>query len=361
MHGEAHSCLDGIGQYCRNLNQALRAHSLHMELFNFVPAGQSRQQEWCVGSYPIQGAQALLGMGGFEKMHQFVQHKELALVHSTDHLVPKMRGVPVLATVMDALPLSHPQWVDYRLKSLKNAAWRRSVQWADHVVTISNFSKGELIRWFRLQPDRVSVVPLGVDTKFFIRPALPEMQTVLSKYGLQSGYVLVLGTLQPRKNIEGAIHAHNKLPLKLKQQHPLVVIGRAGWDCQSAIQALTRAGPNVQWLQRVSDNDIYALMHGASVLLALSHYEGFGLPVLEAFASQVPVVAVESTAMPEVAGNAALLVKPGDTQEAADALLALLTQPDLVIQCTEAGLAKAKSSLWKHTAEATANIYRKLQ
>lgn len=359
--GERNQCLDGIGQYCKSLEQALRARGVNTHLFDFSPPELARLGDTAVGRFRPQGVKALIGLAAFEQLQEMAYQQKLSLIHSTDHLVPRLRHTPVVATVMDALPLSHPHWVDYRFKWLKNTAWRKSVSWADHVITISNFSKGELVRWFGLKPEKITVTTLGVDAAWFKPPTAEKLSSVLSRHGLIPGYVLVVGTIQPRKNIQGALQAFERLPVKLRAQHPLVVVGRAGWGAVGAVEALQKAGPFVHWLRRISDDDVHALMHAAGALLMLSHYEGFGLPVLEAFASGVPVVAANGTALTEIAGDAAILVQPNKANQATEALQAVLTMPEVTKPLVEAGLERARAANWDNTATATMAAYRCVQ
>ena len=145
--------------------------------------------------------------------------------HATDHLIPKLSSAPVIATLMDAIPLSHPEWTTIRLAALRRWLLRRSGTWADHVITISDYSKREIVEHFGIAPERISVVPLGVHPRFFERIDQAERAEVLKRLGLRNSSCV--GTLQPRKNLERVLDAHAGLPADLRRAIPLVIVGRA--------------------------------------------------------------------------------------------------------------------------------------
>jgi glycosyltransferase involved in cell wall biosynthesis len=285
---------------------------------------------------------------------------KLDLMHATDHLIPNLGKVPVVATLMDAIPLSHPEWVGSRFRGLKNALWRRSAQWASHVVTISEYSKQEIETHFGLAADDISVIPLGVDERWFHPLAPKALQDTLRKHGLPENYFLFVGTLQPRKNISRVIDAHRSLPQAIRNEAPLVIVGRAGWQCDDVVEALGSCayGSSVRWLRHLPDDDLLAVLKGAMALVFPSLYEGFGLPVLEAFAAGTPVITSNCTALTEVAGDAALLVDPTDTSSISEAMLRVLEDSTLAGDLREKGLARARLHSWDSTARMTLDVYK---
>ncbi len=354
---------DGIARYTAELSAGLAARA-DVELYPFVLApdrlSPANGAGTPLGSFKLQALCALLSGMPFPMVQ-----RRLAgvadLVHSTDHFIPKLRGVPVVATLHDAVPLSHPEWINYSFKSAKNALWRRTAQWADHIITVSEHSKREISRWFDVPPENITVTPLGVDSRWAEDVPGGEMERVRILHGLPPRFVLFVGTLQPRKNLARLIEAHRGLPSALRREVPLVVAGRAGWLCDVEVATLRNGdGGTLRYLDHVPEDDLLPLLKQASVFVLPSLHEGFGLPVLEAFAAGVPVVASAAGAIPEVAGNAALLVDPLDTQAMAGALQRCLEDDAFAGSLRDLGRARAKEFTWTHTAELTLATYRKV-
>lgn len=288
--------------------------------------------------------------------------RQVDVVHAPDHHVPRFKGIPVLATLMDAIPLSNPKWASSSFRTLKNALWKQTTTWADHVVTISEFSKSEIVQHFDIDKHRISVVPLGVDDRFFSPLTENEMYDVLSKYQLPENYFLFIGTLQPRKNLARVIDAHQILPASVRREYPLVIVGRAGWGCDDLL-ARMRSFPKdepIYWFGSVDDMAKRAMLQRATALVFASLSEGFGLPVLEAFASSTPVIASNTTSLPEVVGDAALLVDPMRVDDIANAMLRISDDSSLADQLKTRGLIRSRSFTWDACAEKTRAIYRKM-
>lgn len=362
-HGLAGAGVDGIGAYTRELGARL-AYMPGVNLQPFVygpptelPSGFRAQD---VGGFQRQALGSLLTGASFPGLRAMAR-SSVDLFHATDHRVPRLRGTPVVATIMDAIPLSHPEWVAYRLKRIKHALWKRSFHWADRIVTISEFSRAEIERWFGVPGERIGVVPLGVDERWFQPPGATETKRVRARYQLPDAYFLSIGTLQPRKNILRLITAHRRLPEHLRREVPLVVVGKAGWNCKDEVAHLqARDDPSLQWLGYVPDADLPAVLGGAAALVFVSLHEGFGLPVLEAFAAGVPVVASDTTALPEVASGAALMVDPTNVGEIADAMHQIVKAPGLATNLRVSGFERARAFTWERTAEGTLAVYRDL-
>ena len=287
--------------------------------------------------------------------------RTLDIVHATDHRIPQLGQLPVVATLMDAIPLVHPEWVSAsRLGRIKHAFWRRSAHWADHVITISEYSKTEIMNHFGLPEDRISVTPLGVDTRWFYPLVESVLAQVSVRLSLPNRYFLFVGTLQPRKNVSRLIAAYQSLPNWLRDEVALLIVGRAGWQCEDITSNLESGvyGSNVKWLKHLPEEELLTVMKGATGLVFPSLYEGFGLPVLEAFAAGVPVVTSNTTSLPEVAGDAALLINPLDETEIAGAMQRIIEDTSLANSLRQRGLSRALEFTWDRTAEMTIDVYR---
>lgn len=288
-------------------------------------------------------------------------HMPLDVFHVTDYRVVRM-DCPVVASLHDALPIKHPEWCNPRLRGLKNQLQAKAARKADHVIALSHFAIPELVECFGIDERRVTVVPCGVDESWLTPPAPEATRATLAAYELQAGYFLFVGTLQPRKNVERLLAAWLMLPAAVRAERALVIVGAPGSRSDALVASMgaaRAAGENLVWLDRLTDQEqLRHLYAGAGVFVFPSLYEGYGIPVLEAFASNVPVVASNMTSLPEVAGDAALLVDPLSAGELAEAMRTLAQDSVARTRCIAAGRARAEQLTWQNTARLTANVYR---
>lgn len=366
--GERAGHLDGIGTYSRALWQGLsditaQLPDVQIKPYAFgrdLPALECGQPEQLARRFPVH---ALLS--GFLKLplnNSAAIRKNVDLFHAPDHHIPRIAGVPTVSSVMDVIPMLHPEWIKNDLRSLKSWLFNAAIRQSDHIITISEFSKQDMVEHLGLPPDRISVTPLGVEPVYFERVDAQIRSAVLEKHGLKPGFFLFIGTLQPRKNLPRILQAFEQLPAEVRKEHPLVIVGRDGWnneDLLPELHALEARGEG-RWLSYLPQSDVMALLQSAAALTFPSLYEGFGLPVIEAFAARCPVIASNSTSLPEVAGDAAWLVDPYEVDSISEAMQALLNQTTLREEKIERGLARAQQYTWHECARQTLDVYRKV-
>jgi alpha-1,3-rhamnosyl/mannosyltransferase len=290
---------------------------------------------------------------------RLLRGEHTAVFHSPNYFLPPYDG-PCVATVHDLSIYRFPATHLPAARRYFELAFERSLRRAHMVITDSEAIRQELIAEFSVPPDRVRAIPLGVDPAFRPRSE-PELLPVLSRYGLRAGrYCLSVATLEPRKKLDRLIAAYEQLDETLRRSCPLVLIGAAGW-LQSPIMAAIERGRAQGWLRYlgyVSQADLPAVYAGARGLAMISIYEGFGLPVLEAMASGVPVLTSNVSSLPEVAGGAALLANSDDPASVSELLQQLLTDDSGRTQAIEAGLRRAQQLTWERCLRLTVDAYQ---
>lgn len=285
------------------------------------------------------------------------------VLHSPAFVAPIKSPCPVVITMHDITYLLYPshfarRWVRY-MKSVAPIA----VKSAAAIICGSEHSKRDLVEAYKLSPAKVHVVPYGVDHERF-RPGTSLNADWARQVGIRTGYVLHVGGLFHRKNIPALLHAVAQLRSLGKWGDRQLVLagsdapGVPGADeIYSTVKELDLTA-NVILPGRVPDEHLPGLYAQASLLVMPSLYEGFGFPVLEAMASGTPVVASNTSSLPEVAGEAAILVPPHDTTALANAIVAILSRSTLADDLRAKGLAQAQQFNWQRTAAETTTVYR---
>ena len=365
--GERAGHLDGIGIYTRalwqGLNEVTQGSDTRLKPYVFgknLPAMPCGAPQVLAKDYRIHAI--LSGVLKLPLSNSASISRDVDLFHATDHHIPLIRGTPTVATIMDLIPVLHPEWIKQDLKRLKSWLFTTSIHRADHIITISEYSKQDMVQHLGIEPERISVTPLGVDPIYFERIDAPQRDAVLDKHGLKPGFFLFVGTLQPRKNLPRVLEAFQQLPEAVRKEHPLVIVGRDGWSNEALLpqlEALQARGEG-RWLSYLPQSEVLALLQSAGALVFASLYEGFGLPVIEAFAAQCPVIASNTTSLPEVTGDAAWSVDPSSAESISTAMLDVLRQSDEREEKIQRGLARARQYSWQACARETLAVYHKL-
>lgn len=286
---------------------------------------------------------------------------EAALFHATEHLLLPLRGVPTVLTVHDLIFRHLPQYHKPLNRWYLNLTMPLYCRRATRIIAISEATRRDLIAAYGLPAEKIRVVYEAADERFCPQP--PEVVAALrAAYGLPERYVLFVGTIEPRKNLDRLLAAFETI-YAAGESDALVIAGKRGWLYDDFFARLERSSARqaVLFPGFVADEDLPALYAGAQTLVLPSLYEGFGLPVLEAMACGTPVICSNSSSLPEIAGAAALLVDPADIAALATALSRVLTDPALREQMAAAGLVQAARFSWGQTAAATLAVYRELQ
>lgn len=241
----------------------------------------------------------------------------------------------------------------------------RYCQRADIILTVSEFSRQEIQRYMGIPAEKIEVIYNGVDTgRYHPDYTTEQIEKTKRQYGICGSYILYLGTLEPRKNIETLITAYDRLKNVIDSDHlpQLVLAGKKGWMYDTIFGLVQKYGleKNVIFTGYVDEADVPILLCGAHFFTFPSLYEGFGIPPLEAMACGIPVIASDVSSLPEVLGDAGILVPPKDAERLKEAMLLLLSDESMRQRCTEAGLLQAKKFTWEKSAEKLVGIYRKL-
>lgn len=358
----------GIGQYTYHLAKGLQASAgLELDLFYGTGWGKELRSSAPPGVATLKSVLTALIPNAYSISRMVRQHKFSAgmracaadVYHEPNFLAFKS-AQPAVITVHDLSWIRFPQSHPADRVRMMNKYFQASLSRSTLVLTDSAFVKRELIDVFGVAPGHIVTVPLGVD-KLFRPMSAAEAAPVLARHALAyRQYVLAVGTLEPRKNLQAAIRAFSLLSPSLRKRFPLVVAGMNGWHTaaiEEQMAPLIRAG-EVRQLGYVSREDLASIIAGAVTLVYPSIYEGFGLPPLEAMACAVPVITSDVSSLPEVVGDTGLLVHPHDVDAIAHGMESLIGDPDLRARLAAKALLRSKTFTWERCVTATIAAYQ---
>ncbi len=287
-----------------------------------------------------------------------VRALQLDVLHSPHYTMPLRHAARSVVTFCDMTFVLHPDLHQRVKRIFFPTMMRLSARRADRLIAISESTRDDLVRMWNVDRSKVTAIPLAADAEF--RPRSPEeIAEACGRYGLRPGdYILYVGMLEPRKNVDRLVEAFGTVANGLPDVD-LVIAGRRGWMYDQIFARVEALGlrDRVRFTGYVPSQDLPALYGGARLFSYPSRYEGFGLPVLEAMSCGAPVVTTSVSSMPEVAGDAAILVAPDDVAGLAAALLRVSSDAACRDDLRCRGLARAKTFSWERCARETIAVY----
>ena len=362
------SPLTGIGQYTYHLAKNLQLLP-DLDIDFFYGTGWSKD----VRNRPVHSISAIKSLfkrfmpnayavNRFLQQNRFnrgIRSNQADLYHEPNFLAFKFNG-PTVITAHDLswirFPETHPE---ERVRAM-NTYFEPGLRRASLIITDSEFGKRELMDVFGVKAELIKPVLLGVEPLFYPR-TVEDTQSVLTRHKLVHGqYLLAVGTLEPRKNLQVALLAYMQMPQQVRKHFPLVLVGMNGWHTsalEQQIAPLVEAG-EIRQIGYLPREELAMVTAGALTLIYPSIYEGFGLPPLEAMACGVPVIASDVSSLPEVLGDTGLLINPRDDEALAQVIQKLIMDTDLRKQLSQKALARSSLFTWEKCARQTVDVYR---
>ena len=362
--------LTGIARYLRNLYVAM-AQMNQVDLFYFkggtpvksMPA-LAESDKWqqttrAVRNLPdpiVFGMRAARWLKYEHDLNRICRKKAFDIYHETAFTPAKLSLIPTVYSIYD-LSLRR-----YRETHPRERVWffeyfiKRRLQYVGHILTISEFIRQEIIEDFKLPPSMVTAIPLAPDP-LFASCAADIVKKIRIKYNLPKSYLLFVSSLEPRKNIDLLIEALHMANTDI----PLVLVGWNGWGDKKWFEKIkeTDLKNRIYFTGHIPDDDLKAIYNGAQALVYPSLYEGFGLPIVEAMACGCPVICSNAASMPEVAGDAAVLIDPARSDELAQAIETVVHDAEIRTKLVARGFKQAAGFTWNHTAVKTLEVFKK--
>jgi len=352
----------GIGQYCLETLSELRrfpSDSLEISTYSF---GRNKPDSSKLETMGLPNVHIPIPARVVQKTWDWLSWPDIGrkiqsadLCHSTNYYLPSFSGAKRIITVHDISFIVAPEYCDPWIVSPFQKKLKSFCEKADGIAVVSEFTRSEVINNLGIPPEKIFVTPNAV-AENFCTVSFDEATVATNKYGIEKPYLLFVGTLEYRKNISGLLEAFAKVADKIP--HDLVLIGNPGWQYEEEMKSLT---PDIEgrviFPGYVAQEDLPAFYREADLFLYLSHYEGFGIPILEAFASGCPVIASNIPPHKEIGGDAPLYVDPNDADGIGSTIEILVGDQQKRKHAIETGRAQARKYTWKNTAHTTFEAY----
>ncbi len=273
------------------------------------------------------------------------------LFHFPNFIIRPIKEGKAIATIHDVSFLRYPQYTEPKNLKFLTSKIEETLLQANQIIVDSDFTKSELMSFFKIDSSRVHTIHLGIDPRF--QPS--QKQTATKK-------ILFVGTIEPRKNLTNLFKAFDIFTKKMRgQNYQLIIAGMKGWLCEETFKSLEKCQfkEKIQLLNYVDDHQLIQLYQEADAFVYPSFYEGFGLPPLEAMACGIPVIAAKRGSLPEVLGQAPVWIEPEDVEGLAKNIEKVVCDLDYKKTLIAAGFSQVKNFNWRTTAEQTLNVYHK--
>ena len=347
----------GIGYYTHNLLESLTRIDTRNEYILFATTQKEPE-----ANIPFMGRPNVRRVYTPKSLQKWRCRREgIDLYHGTNFRLRGRGGKGNIVTIHDLAFKQYPHFLKKQFgQFLSFLKTKRDVHRADRVIAVSEHTARDAMEFFKIARQRVRVVYHGVDPDF--RPDVPEasIAEMKKKYHiLAPRYLLWVGTLEPRKNLPALIEMYAQLK-NLHAEYNLVLAGGLGWQYEDIVRMAQAVGPKVQITGYLPREDLVSLYAGAALFVYPSLYEGFGMPLLEAMASGLPIVAANNSSIPEVIGDAGILVDPLNIAEMGEAVRRVLNDRSLSASLREKGIARAREFTWERAARETLKIYHEV-
>ncbi len=354
--------MDGVGTYTQFLCKALLEKKIHVQEIYFKTLTDT--------FYQAAHKNTNLALH-FNPLLPFISRKfstsyKIDLLHVTDYMVPKLKGIPIVSTVHDAIMFNRSKWSNKSsgIKNIRNLLLLQMSKRAQSFITVSHSAKAELIEFWKIPEEKISVIYHGIGKEWYEHTGNIATQTILKKYNITKPFFLTVGTLQPRKNLNRIINAYLSLPNSMGNHFDFVIVGKMHPSLTSSqlineIQLLEQK-KQIRWLQYIPVADLRCLYQNAHLVLYPSLAEGFGFPIIEAFASGAPVITSNFGATAEISGESAYLVDPYSEEAIQAGIIEIVENQSLRQQLIKKGHARAELFTWEKCAEETIAVYNQL-
>lgn len=291
--------------------------------------------------------------------------KKRDITHFCNYVIPfGVRGKKVV-TVHDLAFREYPETIRKRTLMMLKSSLKRSIRRADAILVVSEFTKKELLKYYNVPEEKIHIVSCGIDTdKFYPIEDKKQIDKVKEKYGISEEYFLYLGTLEPRKNIEGILESYSILKDRMKEPIPkMVIAGGKGWMFDSIFAKVQEMdiSEDVIFTGYVDEQDKVELLNGAIAFCFPSLYEGFGMPPMEAMACGTAVITSNGSSLSEVTGEAAVQVEPTDYQQLSEAMEQVWKDEEYRIKLQQKGFEQVKKYSWKNAVDALHEVFENLK
>ncbi|RMH20417.1 MAG: glycosyltransferase family 1 protein [Acidobacteria bacterium] len=354
----------GIGTYVRNLIRHLaELDGENRYLLLTAPGDRERLADLPSNFRTVTVRSPVYSLRELVTLSWRLYRLRVDLYHSTHYVLPAVLPCPVVVTIHDIIHLLYPEFLPNRLAFYyAERMIRRAVNRSDRIIAVSENTRKDLMRYFRLSGEKIEVVYNGIDEAFLTPLPGDVVERWLRDLGVPRPYLLFVGNPKPHKNLDNVVKAYAKALELHDFPHPLVCVGdRGGVELKVRLRAQQLGiEDRILLLGHVAQEALPALYQGASVFLYPTLYEGFGLPVVEAMASGAPVITSNTSALKEIAAGYAHLVNPLDVDGIARAIVQCVSDEDHRASLRSLGLRRAREFRWQRAAEQTLAIYRRV-